>query len=125
MIHSTLSDARNVPVVSGYDVVLVRQHVRQMARQAGFCLTSQARMTAIVSEIARAAVERHWNANFLFRLIPHHHGRYEIEVICCSDHLQRDTEYLAQFKRGVQELTGNAGLTVQQQSGQLILRFHL
>lgn len=120
-----LSDAQNVHVASGYDVVLVRQNVRQMARQAGFCLTSQARMTAIVSEVARTALERHWNADFLFRLIPHHHGRQEIEVICCADNLQRDAEYLSQLKRGLQELGGNAALTIQQQAGQLILRFHM
>lgn len=125
MVYPTLSDVRRVHVASGYDVVLVRQHVRQMARQAGFCLTSQARMTAIVSEVARAALERHWNAEFLFRMIPHHQGRYEIEVICCADTLQRDTEYLVQLKRGMQELTTNSALTVQQQSRQLIMRFHM
>lgn len=125
MVYPTFSDARNVHVASGYDVVLVRQNVRHMARQAGFCLTSQARMTAIVSEVARAALERHWNAEFLFRLILHHHGRHEIEVICCADRLQRDTEYLAQLKRGMQELATNSALTVQQQSGQLIMRFHM
>ncbi|MDW8213620.1 MAG: anti-sigma regulatory factor [Roseiflexaceae bacterium] len=120
-----LSEARSVRVGSGYDVVLVRQNVRQMARQAGFCLTAQARMTAIVSEVARAALEHHWNADFLFRLISHHHGRQEIEVICCADSLQRDTEYLSQLKRGLQELGGNTAFTVQQQAGQLILRFHM
>ncbi|MCS6840802.1 MAG: anti-sigma regulatory factor [Roseiflexus sp.] len=125
MMHSTLSEARNVHVGSGYDVVLVRQHVRQMARQAGFCLTAQARMTAIVSEVARAALERHWNADFLFRLIPHHHGRYEIEVICHADNLQRDAEYLSQLRRGLQEIAGSAALAMQQQTGQFILRFYM
>jgi hypothetical protein len=124
MMCSRLSQARDVRIASGYDVVLVRQNVRQMARQAGFCLTSQARMTAIVSEVARAALERHWNANFMFRLISRA-GKDEIEVICQSDSMQRDSEYLTHLKRGIQDLAGNAVLTLQQQAGQLTLRFHM
>ena len=40
MTHSMASDTHQVRVASGYDVVLVRQHVRQMAREAGFNLPS-------------------------------------------------------------------------------------
>jgi anti-sigma regulatory factor (Ser/Thr protein kinase) len=88
MAHSIAPDMQQVRVASGYDVVLVRQHVRQMAREAGFNLPSQARMTAVVSEIARVALEHHWNAHFTFRLSCHR-GWNVIEVQCSSDSIRR------------------------------------
>ncbi len=122
MTHPTLSDTQNVHIASGYDVVLVRQNVRQMARKAGFCLTSQARMTAVVSEIARAALERRWNADFTLRLFSHR-GKSTLEVTCHSRDMQRDGEYVAHLRHEVEGLAGNTEMTFQHYTGHLTLRF--
>jgi hypothetical protein len=123
MTHSMAPDTQQVRVASGYDVVLVRQHVRQMAREAGFNLPSQARMTAVVSEIARVALEHHWNAHFTFRLSCHR-GWSVIEVQCISDSIRRDGNTLAHLTHDVQALVGDNVLTTNQAAGQLTLRFH-
>jgi len=123
MAHRMALDTQQVRVASGYDVVLVRQHMRQMAREAGFNLPLQARMTAVVSEIARVALEHHWNAHFTFRL-SFHRGRSVIEVQCTSDSIRRDTNTLAHLAHDVQALVGDNVLTTNQEAGQLTLRFH-
>lgn len=123
MAHSMAPDTQQVRVVSGYDVVLVRQHVRQMAREAGFNLPSQARMTAVVSEIARVALEHHWDAHFTFRLSCHR-GWSVIEVQCSSDSIRRNDDTLTHLTHDVQTLVGDGVLTMNQTAGQLTLRFH-
>lgn len=123
MAHSVAPDTQQVRVVSGYDVVLVRQHVRQMAREAGFNLPSQARMTAVVSEIARVALEHHWDAHFTFRLSCHR-GWSVIEVQCSSDSIRRNDDTLTHLTHDVQTLVGDGVLTMNQTAGQLTLRFH-
>lgn len=123
MAHSMAPDTQQVRVVSGYDVVLVRQHVRQMAWEAGFNLPSQARMTAVVSEIARVALEHHWDAHFTFRLSCHR-GWSVIEVQCSSDSIRRNDDTLTHLTHDVQTLVGDGVLTMNQTAGQLTLRFH-
>ncbi|ABU59252.1 ATP-binding protein [Roseiflexus castenholzii] len=122
-MHTFMPDTQHIHVASGYDVVLVRQHVRQMARESGFTLPLQARMTAVVSEIARMALDHHWNADFTFRRITHR-GYNEIEVLCRSDCMRRDQESVAGLLHDVQALIGDGTLVVNQHIGQLTIRFH-
>ena len=49
---------------SNYDVVMARQHAREMSRDMGFGLTDQTRIATAVSEVARRAVESHGQISF-------------------------------------------------------------
>jgi hypothetical protein len=54
----TLSAAHpyQMPIKTDYDVVVMRQHVRQMARDLGLELSQQAKIATAISTVARALI---------------------------------------------------------------------
>jgi hypothetical protein len=45
-----------VPIKTDYDVVIMRQHVRHLARDLGLALSQQAKIATAISTVARALV---------------------------------------------------------------------
>jgi serine/threonine-protein kinase RsbT len=64
---------------NNYDVVMVRQHARELARTLGFGLTDQTRIATAVSEAARRALEN--RGSILFRVLTEG-PRRGIECLC-------------------------------------------
>jgi serine/threonine-protein kinase RsbT len=64
---------------NNYDVVMARQHARELARAVGFGLTDQTRIATAVSEVTRRALEN--LGHISFRVIAEG-TRRGIECIC-------------------------------------------
>ena len=70
---------RAFDLVSNYDVVVARQHAREMARMMGFGLTDQTRIATAVSEVARRALGN--QGQITFRVVIDG-GRQGVECTC-------------------------------------------
>lgn len=73
--------AHRVQVVSEYDVVTIRQNVRQLARVFGLGLAEQAKLAAAISGVARALLSQQGGAEFTIKTVGE--GRRKmLEVVC-------------------------------------------
>jgi hypothetical protein len=69
-------------VSSEYDLIALRQAVRQQARVAGLAPPQQARITAAISEVARVLLHSLSEANFIIRLAEEAGAPLALEVAC-------------------------------------------
>jgi len=60
----TEAEQRFFDLDNNYDVVIARQHARELARTLGFGLTDQTRIATAVSEAARRALENQGSISF-------------------------------------------------------------
>ncbi len=58
------SERKVFKLQNNFDVVMVRQHARELARDLGFGLTDQTRIATAVSEVARRALEYEGQMSF-------------------------------------------------------------
>lgn len=72
---------QHVAVRSEYDVVSLRQQVRQMARLLGLSLPQQARITAAISSIARALLDAAPGSLFTIQ-VARRQPQPALEIIC-------------------------------------------
>jgi serine/threonine-protein kinase RsbT len=75
----TEAEKRSFDLANNYDVVIARQHARELARGMGFGLTDQTRIATAVSEVARRALEKHGSISFRLLLKG---ARQGVECIC-------------------------------------------
>lgn len=59
------AEKKGFDLSSNFDVVMARQHARELARTMGFGLTDQTRIATAVSEVARRAVENQGHISFV------------------------------------------------------------
>lgn len=59
---------QQVQIRTEYDVIILRQAVRQVGREAGLCPPQQARITAAISEVARALLAAVGDGCFTIRM---------------------------------------------------------
>ena len=84
-------------VSTEYDVIVIRQEVRQTARALGMSLIQQAKIAAAVSSVARGLLAFNRNTTITMRTTDH--GlRPALEIVCISsiDPRPDDTEELEQ-----------------------------
>jgi len=72
--------AQQLTINNEYDVISLRQAVRQMARQSSLGLSKQARITAAISEIARVLVIHYDNTRVTVQICETNHTC--LEIIC-------------------------------------------
>lgn len=75
----TDAEKRSFDLANNYDVVIARQHARELARTMGFGLTDQTRIATAVSEVARRALERQGRMSFRIILEGPRQG---VECVC-------------------------------------------
>ena len=63
-------DKQTYAVAKEFDVVVLRQAIREVARSLELSLVQQARVTAAISDIARNVVIQHWTMNFAISVNP-------------------------------------------------------
>ncbi len=68
MIGSAGTVPQHITVQTDYDVVNLRQHIRQLGRDLGLTLIQQTKITTASSTIARGMIEMHHQAMFTIRL---------------------------------------------------------
>jgi len=71
--------ARSFDLMNNYDVVVARQHARELARGLGFGLTDQTRIATAVSEVARRALGNQGHISFCVVTAG---ARQGIECVC-------------------------------------------
>jgi serine/threonine-protein kinase RsbT len=59
------AESKSFDLHNNYDVVMARQHARELARNLGFGLTDQTRIATAVSEVARHALEHQGSMSFV------------------------------------------------------------
>ncbi len=73
--------AHQVRITSEYDVITIRQDVRQLARVFGLGLAEQAKLAAAVSGVARALLAQQGSAEFTIKTVGE--GRRKmLEIVC-------------------------------------------
>lgn len=83
MYATSILPTRQIQVNNDYDVISLRQIVREMARTAGLGLAQQARITAAISEVARVLLLD--RSDMLFTVQVAEAGqRRALEVHCVS-----------------------------------------
>ena len=80
MIHLTSVQGDQIMVIDEYDVIVMRQMVRQMARQNQARLAQQARITSAISGVARELIEQ--GLSVLFCMLVSEGDRLALEVRC-------------------------------------------
>ncbi len=80
MVHTVMPSAQQLTINNEYDVISLRQAVRQMARQSSLVLSKQARITAAISEIARVLVIHYDNTRVTVQISEANHTC--LEIIC-------------------------------------------
>ena len=73
------SESKSFDLHNNYDVVMARQHARELARDLGFGLTDQTRIATAVSEVARNALEQQGTMSFT---VVKEGARRGIECVC-------------------------------------------
>ncbi len=80
---------RTLPLANSYDVVMARQHAREMARSMGFGLTDQTRIATAVSEVCHRALN---HGSISFRMVDWG-SRQGIECVCMGCEWQEKRPY--------------------------------
>lgn len=74
-------DPNKYQVEKEFDIVVLRQAIRQVAQALELSLVQQARITAAISDIARSFLSHHWSTMFTI----HVHQvdlRHALDVLC-------------------------------------------
>jgi hypothetical protein len=78
---SYVSSTEQVAVASDYDVVALRQHVRQQARAFGLGLIQQAKCATAATTIARSLLSQQQPTTFVTNSAAHH-ARPSLQITC-------------------------------------------
>src|SRR5262245_55914471 len=92
------SYTRELQIRSEYDVVAMRQEVRQVAREIGLGLSQQAKIATAISTVARALIAARYSASMRLRL-DDLASPPALEIVCrlSADHLPTDLAQLEQL----------------------------
>lgn len=127
MHNALLPHPQHLNINNDYDVISLRQAVRQMARATGLGLPQQARITAAISEIARVLVLDHNSTSVTIRVVEGR--RPALEVVCeASGGFERaHAGYPAHSLRfdDARALVDDASMAVNADNAVLILRMWL
>ena len=98
MRSSPVVRTRHLQIHNEYDVVAMRQEVRQVARDLGLGLSQQAKIATAISTVARALIVADCSATMGMRL-DDQASRPTLEIICQMDvsHLSIDLAQLEQL----------------------------
>jgi serine/threonine-protein kinase RsbT len=119
----TEAEKRSFDLANNYDVVIARQHARELARTMGFGLTDQTRIATAVSEVARRAVDNQGSISFRLLLEGTRQG---VECICIGAEWittpagQPTGEFLGGL-RGIEKLMDEFELQTQQDGQAVVL----
>jgi len=124
----TAARSRQMPIRNDYDVVAMRQEVRQAARDLGLGLSQQAKIATAISTIARALLAANVDTSICVRAgvaLP----RPALELSCCLSarllpKALADLERLLHFGEA-RALVDEAALTLDGHSALLSLRMWL
>ena len=89
----TSTDQHEYTVNKEFDVVVLRQAIREVARTLDLSLVQQARITAAISDIARSLLTQHWS--MIFAINVHPVGvRRALDVVCQKPPQQQHPSYV-------------------------------
>ncbi len=123
----SLPQYQHLHVHTEHDVISLRQAVRQMARSVGLGLPEQARITAAISEIARALLLDGGTSRFIIQVVDQD-PRPALEVVCVSPHAHAHEAHTSQNLHALSEacaLVDETNLTTLHEGVPLILRMWL
>jgi hypothetical protein len=88
------TDQQEYVVTKEFDVVVLRQALREVARGLDLNLGQQARITAAISDVARNVLTQHWSMRFAIHV--HSIGmRRALDVVCQQPIHQLHPEFRA------------------------------
>jgi hypothetical protein len=89
---------RHIQICNEYDVVAMRQEVRQVAREIGLGLSQQAKIATAISTVARALIAASWSATMGMR-VDDQAPQPALEIVCqlAVSQLMIDLEQLEQL----------------------------
>ncbi len=112
---------RTLPLATSYDVVMARQHAREMARAMGFGLTDQTRIATAVSEVCHRALN---HGSISFDMVNCEIGP-GIECVCLGCDWQEKKPYpsgeVMGGLRGVERLMDEFALEQRNGSGTAVI----
>jgi serine/threonine-protein kinase RsbT len=76
------NERRCIPIKSDLDIISARVEARELAKQLGFGIIDQARISTAVSEMARNIVLYTPQGTVTIRIVTNNGGQQGIEVIC-------------------------------------------
>jgi hypothetical protein len=125
---SPAAQTRQLQIQNDYDVVAMRQEVRQVARDLGLGLSQQAKIATAISTVARALIAANTSATMGIRMNDTA-SRPALEIVCqlAGDQLlveQTQLEELLQFSEA-RALVDEASLSLDTGGAVLILRMWL
>jgi hypothetical protein len=120
--------SRQLQVKSEYDVVVMRQEVRQLARDLGLGLSQQAKISTAISAVARALIAT--GRCTTMRMRTDDQALHPALEISCTLAVQQTPEELAQLEQALhvgeaRALVDEAGLSLDGSGALLILRMWL
>jgi hypothetical protein len=123
MTGHSLANPYNVRIQTDYDVVTLRQHVRQLARSLGMGLREQAKISTALSIIARAQLES--SSNTIFTIVVDTQGAQAMLQIACVPASTSESSDLARIEQSsyiaeARLLIGD--LTLSQETRRLVLK---
>ncbi|MFV9505089.1 MAG: hypothetical protein AB4911_11055 [Oscillochloridaceae bacterium umkhey_bin13] len=87
-----LAEPQHMQVLSDGDVIALRQAIRQRARAVGLGPAQQARITAAISEVARALLYGAGAGQFTIRIETGIGNRPAFEILCAPGHGGNSTD---------------------------------
>jgi hypothetical protein len=128
MRSSPVIQTRHLQIHNEYDVVAMRQEVRQVARDLGLGLSQQAKIATAISTISRALISANCSATMGIR-VDDLASRPTLEIICqlAVGHLSADLAQLEQLLHfgEARALVDEASLALDNGGATLCLRMWL
>ena len=87
------TDQAEYTVNKEFDVIVLRQALREVARSLDLSLVQQARITAAISDVARNLLTQHWSMIFAIRVHPVG-VRRALDVVCQKPAHQPHPSYI-------------------------------
>lgn len=124
-----LAEPQHMQVLSDGDVIALRQAIRQRARAVGLGPAQQARITAAISEIARALLYGAGAGEFTIRVDTRTGSRPAFEILCAAGHASHSTDtrpiYALPAVAEARALVDDTWVTSSAEGDQLLMRMWL
>lgn len=124
-----LAEPQQMQVLSDGDVIALRQAIRQRARAVGLGPAQQARVTAAISEVARALLYGAGAGHFTIRVETGHGSRPAFEVLCAPGYIDEATDprpiYALPAVAEARALVDDTWVKPTAEGGQLLMRMWL
>lgn len=124
-----LAEPQQMQVLSDGDVIALRQAIRQRARAVGLGPAQQARVTAAISEVARALLYGAGAGHFTIRVETGLGSRPAFEVLCAPGYLDEGADprpiYALPAVAEARALVDDTWVKPTAEGGQLLMRMWL